>query len=105
MKKTISILFAVLCLITIGRAADAYLHGGSVKGDCIALNTSAQPSVDIVCVESEEVIDPVLATCELPVHRHPVRPGSVDSPPYRGRFCGECLTSTPRYIMVRRLLI
>ena len=105
MKLVVSILLAAFCLVTFGQVASAYAMDRPVRGAAVTVHSERLSPFDAESDKTEEIADPVLSACEHSDDTHLVRSSSVDAPLYRGEFHGTSLTRTPRYIMVRRLLI
>lgn len=105
MKYVVSILLAAICLVTVGQVAYAYSQERPVHGAALACHVERLSPFDSESDKTEDSVDPVLSTSELSSDLHQVRSSPVDAPPYRGGLLGASLTRTPRYILVRRLLI
>lgn len=105
MKLIVSILLAAFCLVTFGQVASAYALDRPVQGAAVTCHFERLSPFDSETDKTEDAVDPVLSTCELSDDLHQARLRSVDAPLYRGGSLGAPLTRTPRYIMVRRLLI
>lgn len=105
MKLLVSIVLAAFCLVSIGQSAYASSMGRSAYGTTVTCHIEHLSPFDADVVISEDSIDPLFSMCELSASQDQVRSSSVPTPLNSGGLVGAYRIGTPRYIVVRRLLI
>jgi len=105
MRFLVSIVLSAVCLVSIGQAAFASSTGRSEHGTAVKCHMEHMSPLDADFVITEDSIDPLFSICELSANQDQVRSSSVPTPLNCSGFVGAHRLGTPRYIVLRRLLI